>query len=232
LCVTEIDFLISIQGYITYKVSEKQPVEAQENQCQIYEEFHSFFFTQLKDALVLEKATFMNAVDEFFSLIESQRVDVSIAEQQKQALKKLENVQKDHERRLDALRRTQEKEQRQARLIEENVDLVDRIIVYMRTLMAAELSWPDVAELLERRRERGDQIAEHVINADIATNTVTILLENRREVEDEDENAEEEDPDNNDESLDDVIKVDINLNQSAFQNVTRVSCAQINFSLI
>ena len=167
---------------------------------------------------MLEKPTFLAAVDEFYSVIESQRVDVSIMEQQKQALKKLENVKQDHGRRLDALRRTQEKEQLQARLIEENVSLVDRIIVYMRTLMAAELSWRDVAELLDKRRQKGDEVAEHVIKADIATNTVTILLEVKRDAESDEEGEEDQE-----ESADDVIKVDINLNQSAFQNVTRVS---------
>ncbi|XP_055332815.1 ribosome quality control complex subunit NEMF-like [Paramacrobiotus metropolitanus] len=200
------------KGYITYR-TEKKIQAGKDEECEVYDEFHPVYFQQLKSVRSLEKDTFLTAVDEFYSKLESQKLDMNILEQQKLALKKLENVQRDHERRLDALRQTQEKEALQARLIEEHVELVDKIIVYMRTIMAAELSWPDVAELLERRRERGDEIAERVVKADIARNTVTIVLDNRNNRSDEDSDTEEQD---------DVVKLDINLGQSAFQNITRL----------
>lgn len=47
------------------------------------------------------------AVDEFFSKMESQRIDMKALQQEKQALKKLENVKKDHEQRLEALHQAQ-----------------------------------------------------------------------------------------------------------------------------
>lgn len=199
-------------GIITCK-TEKRLEGGSEVECQVYQEFHPFKFLQLMDVPLIESPSFMRSVDEFYSKLESQKLDSNIVEQQKHALKKLENVQKDHEKRLGALRKTQEKEELQARLIEENVEIVDRIIVYMRTIMAAELSWMDVAEMLERRRERGDEVAERVIKADIAANTVTVALENPHNASDSER----------DENEGDVIKVDINLNESAFQNVTRVS---------
>ena len=55
------------------------------------------------------------------------------------------------------------------------MSLVDRIIVYMRTLMAAELSWPDVAELLERRRERSKK-GPQTVNFSVPRNTLTRAL--------------------------------------------------------
>lgn len=50
---------------------------------------------------------FTQAVDEFFSKMESQRIDMKALQQEKQALKKLENVKKDHEQRLEVLHQAQ-----------------------------------------------------------------------------------------------------------------------------
>lgn len=47
------------------------------------------------------------AVDEFFSKMESQKIDMKALHQEKQALKKLENVKRDHEQRLEALHQAQ-----------------------------------------------------------------------------------------------------------------------------
>lgn len=47
------------------------------------------------------------AVDEFFSKMESQKIDMKALQLEKHALKKLENVKKDHEQRLEALHQAQ-----------------------------------------------------------------------------------------------------------------------------
>lgn len=46
-------------------------------------------------------------MDEFFSKMESQKIDMKALQQEKQALKKLENVKRDHEQRLEALHQAQ-----------------------------------------------------------------------------------------------------------------------------
>jgi len=47
------------------------------------------------------------AVDEFFSKMESQKIDMKALSQEKTAMKKLENVRKDHERRIELLQKSQ-----------------------------------------------------------------------------------------------------------------------------
>ena len=47
------------------------------------------------------------AVDEFFSKMESQKIDMKALSQEKTAMKKLENVRKDHERRIEMLQKSQ-----------------------------------------------------------------------------------------------------------------------------
>ena len=46
-------------------------------------------------------------MDEFFSKMESQKIDMKALSQEKTALKKLENVRKDHERRIESLQKSQ-----------------------------------------------------------------------------------------------------------------------------
>ncbi|CAF5025688.1 unnamed protein product, partial [Rotaria socialis] len=72
-----------------------------------YEEFHPFLFKQLESKPYIELPTFDRAVDEFFSKLEAQRVDGQIVQKERDALKKLENVKKDHQKRLDELKSTQ-----------------------------------------------------------------------------------------------------------------------------
>lgn len=50
---------------------------------------------------------FTQAVDEFFSKMESHKIDMKALQQEKHALKKLENVKRDHEQRLEALHQAQ-----------------------------------------------------------------------------------------------------------------------------
>lgn len=42
-------------------------------------------------------------MDEFFSKLEAQRVEGQVVHKEKEALKKLENVKRDHQKRLDEL---------------------------------------------------------------------------------------------------------------------------------
>ena len=46
-------------------------------------------------------------MDEFYSKMEGQRIDMKALQQEKQAMKKLDNVKKDHEQRLVALHQAQ-----------------------------------------------------------------------------------------------------------------------------
>lgn len=97
------------KGYIVQK-TEKKPSLTQGNPSKellTYDEFHPFLFTQHATSPYLEFDSFDKAVDEFFSKMESQRIDMKALQQEKQALKKLENVRKDHEQRLEALHQAQ-----------------------------------------------------------------------------------------------------------------------------
>ena len=51
-------------------------------------------FKQHEQSTIKEFETFNGAVDEFFSQLESQKLDVKVAQQERQAMKKLDNIKK------------------------------------------------------------------------------------------------------------------------------------------
>ena len=67
----------------------------------IFQEFHPFLFKQFEGKEhLLTYPTFNAACDNFFSQLEAQKIELKTVQQEKSALKKLENVKKDHETRL------------------------------------------------------------------------------------------------------------------------------------
>lgn len=63
-------------------------------------------------------------MDEFYSSLESQKHDLKALQRERTALKKLENVRRDHDNRLEALRYEQNEDKRKALVIENNLELV------------------------------------------------------------------------------------------------------------
>jgi predicted ribosome quality control (RQC) complex YloA/Tae2 family protein len=76
---------------------------------------------QYKKEKVVEFPTFGLAVDEFFSKIESQKIEMQRTEQESVVMKRLENVKKDQQQRIDALLKDQENNTLKAQLIEANL---------------------------------------------------------------------------------------------------------------
>ncbi|CAF3172672.1 unnamed protein product [Rotaria socialis] len=157
------------KGYVTYR---------QEGSASLlsYEEFHPFLFKQLESKPYIELPTFDRAVDEFFSKLEAQRVDGQIVQKERDALKKLENVKKDHQKRLDELKSTQNEDVRKAYLIEINADLVTRAMAAINTAVANQMSWPEIEELVDDAKQSGDPTARAIHSIKFDINHLTLLL--------------------------------------------------------
>jgi predicted ribosome quality control (RQC) complex YloA/Tae2 family protein len=186
-----------------------------------YQEFHPFLFSQFrtmdqlddrspmpefgKPQQVLQQFDKFNvAVDQFFSNIESQKFDQRTAQQEKDALKKLDNVRKDHERRLQDLEKRQEEDNRKGALIEMNLDLVERALLVIRSAIANQMSWQDLRDMIREAQTAGDECASSIHSLKLDQNRFVMLLKNPYEP--DDENA---------------SKVDIDLDSSAYANARK-----------
>ncbi|KAI4903712.1 hypothetical protein NFI96_030768 [Prochilodus magdalenae] len=168
------------KGYIIQK-SEKKPSMTPEKPLEellTYEEFHPFLFAQHSKSPYLEFETFDKAVDEFFSKMESQKIDMKALQQEKQAMKKLENVRKDHEQRLEALHQAQEVDRLKGELVEMNLPIVERALQVVRSALANQVDWADIGLIVKEAQVAGDPVACAIKELKLQTNHITMLLKN------------------------------------------------------
>ncbi|KAI3367622.1 hypothetical protein L3Q82_026464, partial [Scortum barcoo] len=183
------------KGYIIQK-SEKKPslTPGKPNEELLtYDEFHPFLFAQNAKSPYLEFESFDKAVDEFFSKMESQKIDMKALQQEKQALKKLENVKRDHEQRLEALHQAQELDRIKGELVEMNLPIVERALQVVRSALANQVDWTEIGVIVKEAQAAGDPVACAIKELKLQTNHITMLLKNPYISEEDQEEEEKKD---------------------------------------
>lgn len=168
------------KGYIIQKSEKKPgliPGRASE-ELLTYDEFHPFLFAQHVKSPILEFDTFNKAVDEFFSKMESQKIDMKALQQEKHALKKLENVKRDHEQRLEALHQAQEVDRIKGELVEMNLPVVERALQVVCSALANQVDWTEIGFIVKEAQAAGDPVACAIKELKLQTNHITMLLKN------------------------------------------------------
>jgi len=190
------------KGYIIAKVKDAAkagPVtQTPSRDALLYDDFHPFRpsqFENKRDIYILEFDGFNRAVDEFYSSIESQRLESRLTEREEAAKRKLQTAKDEHEKRLGALQQAQEIHIRKAQAIEANTHRVEEACAAVNGLVGQGMDWVDIGKLIENEQHRGNVVAQMIkLPLKLEENTVTLLLdEPGAEEEDEDGNSEAED---------------------------------------
>ncbi|KAI9314042.1 hypothetical protein BX666DRAFT_2020220 [Dichotomocladium elegans] len=214
------------KGYIILLEKEKRG-DAQQEEIEIYDEYHPYLYKQHEARKHKEFSTFDAAVDEFYSAIEAQKIELkamqqrfTLGSQEQTAMKKLEAVRKEQESRIQGLLSQQVTNVRKAQLIEFNLDMVDAAITIIRNAIASQMDWVDLKELVLQEKNRGNPIAQMIDDLKLATSQITLLLS---APEDSDEGSDEEsdESDDNRESAPQQIKVDIDIGLTAYANARK-----------
>lgn len=171
----------SCQGYIVQRIEKRiQPAEDGSTEIATYQEFHPFLWHQHSSGTgaisTIELPSFSAAVDQFFSSVEMQKITLRAHQREKEALKKLENIRTDHEKRIQALQEVQQADVRKAELIEMNLDLVERALCVVRSALANQIGWAEITELLKEAQEQGDPMARSIRKLKLETNHFEMLL--------------------------------------------------------
>lgn len=184
------------------KLDTKNLMEILEEDVLIYEEFHPYLFNKFKSLPYIEFETFDKAVDEFYSKLETQKSEMKESAQNRDAVKKLDNVKKDHQQRIEKLKHSQTADEFKAQLIEYNLELVEHAIFLVNSAVANQLDWQEINEIIQDAREDGHTVALAIKELHLDINHVTLNLCNPDD---------EEDP----EKLH-TVKIDLGLN--AYRN--------------
>eukprot|EP00095_Tigriopus_kingsejongensis_P007506 maker-scaffold103_size370364-snap-gene-0.17 protein:Tk07506 transcript:maker-scaffold103_size370364-snap-gene-0.17-mRNA-1 annotation:"serologically defined colon cancer antigen 1-like protein" len=206
------------RGYIVQRRDLRPRADGGATEFLTYLDFHPYRLAQFGDQPVVEFERFDRAVDEFFSQMESQKIEMKAMGQEKQAMKKLENVQKDHEQRLVKLQHEQVQDRRKAELIEMNEVLVDNALMVIRSALANQIEWPAIQELVAEATANGDPVASRIQALKLETNHFSMHLSDPYaylEAEDDSETEEAVDPVPRD------VIVDIDLDLSAQANARK-----------
>ncbi|KAL4736428.1 hypothetical protein BDV11DRAFT_172956 [Aspergillus similis] len=158
----------------------------------LYEDFHPFNPRQFegKDGFTILEYPSMNAtVDEYFSSIESQKLESRLTERESAAKKKLDSLKSEHEKRIGALEQAQELHIRKASAIQDNMYRVQEAMDAVNGLIAQGMDWVEIARLVEMEQKRGNPVACIIkLPLKLHENTITLLL---REAGDEGDEVEE-----------------------------------------
>ena len=157
----------------------------------MYEDFHPFRPQQFVDdpnLIILEFDGFNKTVDEFFSSLESQKLESRLTEREENAKKKLEYARSEHQKRLGGLQQVQKLNVRKAQAIEVNLQRVQEAIAAVNGLIAQGMDWVEIARLIEMEQTRQNPVASSIkLPLKLYENTITLLLDEEVQLNDEED---------------------------------------------
>lgn len=226
-------------GYIIAKEDTRAPAEgegASKTPGLLYEDFHPFRPRQFEGKpgiTILEFERFNATVDEYFSSLESQRLESRLTEREEAAKRKLHAVREEHKKRIDALKDAQELHIRKAGAIQDNMYRVQEAMDAVNGLVAQGMDWGEIERLIEMEQGRGNPVAQIIkLPLKLHENTVTLLLgEAGEEEEDEEmESSDESDSESESEAQEQqrradansrMLSIDIDLGLTPWANATQ-----------
>ncbi|XP_066142754.1 ribosome quality control complex subunit NEMF homolog [Euwallacea fornicatus] len=208
-----------LKGFIIQKKEERPATDTKEVEY-FYsnQEFHPMLFEQYASMPYKEFDSFCLAVDEYFSSLESQKLELKAVQKEREAMKKLENVRKDHSQRLVGLEKAQEEDKQKAELITRNQELVDRTILSVQMLLGQQMSWDNIEEVIDEARTRSDPSALAIKKLKLEINHISMFLQDPYA---ESTNIDQSNQENEDDDKIPSMVVDLDLDLTAFANARR-----------
>ncbi|KAH1014684.1 hypothetical protein HUJ05_012526 [Dendroctonus ponderosae] len=207
------------KGYIVQKKEERPATDTKDvEDFYSNQEFHPMLFQQHSSMPFKEFDSFCVAVDEFFSSLESQKLELKAVQQERDAMKKLENVRKDHSQRLIGLEKVQEVDKQKGELITRNQELVDSAILSIQMLLGQQISWADIDEVVTEAQAKGDPAALIIKKLKLEINNISVFLTDPY-AESADSDASDQENQNADKIPSMIVDVDLDL--TAFANARR-----------
>eukprot|EP00931_Biecheleriopsis_adriatica_P010070 TRINITY_DN11116_c0_g1_i1.p1 TRINITY_DN11116_c0_g1~~TRINITY_DN11116_c0_g1_i1.p1 ORF type:complete len:1162 (+),score=321.36 TRINITY_DN11116_c0_g1_i1:51-3488(+) len=153
--------------------------------------------------------SFHRCVDEFFTKLEENKAVEQKAQHAQSVMARVERIRADQGRRLEQLEAEQESSERKARLIERNVELVDRALAMLNTMIASQVDWGELWREVKRQQRLGHPIAEHIHSLNLEQNEFKLLLA------DVDEDEEDGEDDGTTDRPMEVVPLDLSLSSHA-----------------
>ncbi|KAJ1565701.1 hypothetical protein HK096_011627 [Nowakowskiella sp. JEL0078] len=212
----------------------------------IQTEFHPVLFSQTSQMIenlttsrkLVRYQYFTNAVDEYFSHLESSRSAASARRHALSLQKKLEAAKAAHETQILNLVQAQVEREKQAQCIEVNLSIIDAVTSTIRGYLSAGMDWADLSDLVNDEKRKGNILALYIVGFKLDIGMVTLALKHPDDLEEIDESDDEDSVESENEESDEdsnegdsnqektgdhhqAVVVDIDIYASAFANARR-----------
>lgn len=126
-------------------------------------------------------ASFNATVDAFFGALLEKREDERAKQQEVDACKKLDAIEREQQGRARSLEAQAEDCLKKAKAIEENIKLVEQALTVCRGAVDAGMDWKAFEQVIEAERRRGTSTAQAIHRLDLARQRVTLELASSRD---------------------------------------------------
>ncbi|XP_023345305.1 nuclear export mediator factor NEMF [Eurytemora carolleeae] len=198
-------------GVIVQKAETRPKADGSTEGFFTFQEFHPYLYKQHSNSSILEFPSFNSACDTFFSQVEAQKIEMKSIQQEKNALKKLENVKKDHETRIRSLQEIQAADRRRGELIEMNNGVVENAIKVVVSAVANQIPWDQIKEIIKEATDAGDPVASRIKQLKLEVNHIVLLLTDPYAHLDEDSDKSESES----EARELLVEIDLDLSAQA-----------------
>lgn len=170
ICVAQLEVakasLLSPQGFVSFKNGAVESFACTE----------SLLDSTAGVCNIASFPTFSAAVDEYYSKIEATSEADTIEAQRKALLSRVENIKADQERRIEELRKEQDVVWEQAEELQANLALADAAISIVNALVAQQLGWGEIKELVAAQAKAGHLVASHIGRIDFTKNRAEVVF--------------------------------------------------------
>jgi len=112
----------------------------------------------------------------FSRSLKLKKIELKTVQQEKAAVKKLENVKKDHESRIKSLQEIQDLDRKKGELIEMNSDIVNNGIQVINSAIANQIPWDQIKEIIKEATENRDPVASRIKQIKLEVNHIVMEL--------------------------------------------------------
>eukprot|EP01083_Nonionella_stella_P040090 109009_1 len=184
----------------------EQMEQKEDNIKFIYDEFVPFAISDevsRKDTKIDSWKTFNACVDEFYSSNEAVKSDVKQTRAEMLAFKKLETAKGQHEQRVHKLQSEANDMAFYASVIEENLEIVDKAISGVNTLLNQGIDWNDLGNRIREETQFANPIASMITSLKLHQGVITLKLKHETIIyPDSDSNQETENNDSDSDASD------------------------------
>lgn len=141
-----------------------------------YIDYCPFILQQFNEESIDQFDNFSLAIDNYYSHYDSNKIDKDMEISQVKITQKVDKIKQDQSNRIKELHTKILNNEMKAKLIENNVELVDVTINIIRSYLAKSLQWEAIERAVEREKELENPVAKCIKCLNLDRNCFTIEL--------------------------------------------------------